>query len=440
MGVELKVDGAFDRENVSDDPLHFYHSRHYLEGVSNVNQLVDIRFVFAAHQLPRGAEFAQLLDPIRKRCMVDTYLIPHETTRVYEDQDVIFGISGTMDHVRQGIHDFLYITVPRAKMFTLWRQCLLVPRVVIHSLIGLRELSATDSTPTYPVESSVPILKKAMARIYGPIRGAKQEHLLTIESCSFSTIMNAIVFVGNMLMEHSVSQDSCHGYYRGGRRSVIPEYMRISWDKDHAKTRMDARVPAGYVLRQEMHLNLKEMHKKRYHLQFIMDIAHAEFLAGEAGAMVRSRCDSLMTDICISDGILGLKGNEDRFRVCNVSGNDLKLVGTACKEIMFWMGNMLLGEWSMNIYIPHRVVLKASEWPCVVFQHSIHSLAEAERQTRKYEPRLEPDEEESVVRIWSRNAEGFQSGILAVLEAIYVRNPNSIPTSDIQPSRNSGSE
>ncbi|KAF9347892.1 hypothetical protein BGX26_000665 [Mortierella sp. AD094] len=442
--VELKVGKTFLRRNNPNNPLLLYHSRAYLEDIPNVNQLVDMRFVFAAHQLPRGAEFAHFAGPLRARHMVDTYLIPHESTQAYENQDVVFGISGTLDRVRSGIHSFLQNTVPRPLKFTLWRFCLLVPRVIIQSLLGSREDTINDYAPKSFIESSVPVLKKALARIYGPICGAEREHLLTIESCSFGIIMNAIGYVGKLLVEHNVPQDSYQGYYRGGRKSVIPMEMKLSWDRGHSTTAMDARVPAGYVLRPEIQSRLKEMHRRRYHLQFIMDVKHAETLSGEGGAMVRRLCGTLKVEICISEGILAKENKEDKFRVCDIGGEDLKSMGAASREIMHWMENMFLSECLICIYIPHRVAAKASEWCDPSFQHRIVSLSEAEYHTKRDRARLEPDEEESVLQIWSQNGDGFQSGVATVLEAIYdrgTRNTGSIGSSNqAQQSMGSGGE
>ncbi|KAF9175822.1 hypothetical protein BGX21_007051 [Mortierella sp. AD011] len=442
--VELKVDQTFLRRNTTNDPLLLYHSRAYLEDIPNVNQLVDIRFVFSAHQLPRGTEFAHFAGPLRAKHMVDTYLIPHESMQAYENQDVVLGISGTLDRVRSGIHSFLRNTVPHPQKFTLWRFNLLVPRVIIQSLLGSREDDFNDYAPNASLESSVPILRRALGRIYGPIRGAEKEHLLTIESCSFSIIMNAIGYVGRMLVEHNVPQDSYQGYYRGGKKSVIPMDMKLSWDSGHSTTAMDSRVPVGYVLRPEIKSRLKEMHRKRYHLQFIMDVEHAKILAGEGGVLIRHHCGTLKVEICISDEILTLENRGDRFRVCDIGGDGLKSIRTASGEIMHWMGNIFLSEYSISIYIPHRVAIKANEWYDPSFQHEIVSLPQAERSTRLNRTRLEPDEEESVLRIWSQKGDGFQSGVATVLDAIYDRgnrNTGSVGSSNqAQQSMGSGGE
>ncbi|KAG0013459.1 hypothetical protein BGZ80_011063 [Entomortierella chlamydospora] len=442
--VELKVDQTFLRRNNTNDPLLLYHSRAYLEDIPNVNQLVDIRFVFSAHQLPRGTEFAHFAGPLRAKHMVDTYLIPHESTQAYENQDVVLGISGTLDRVRSGIHSFLRNTVPHPQKFTLWRFNLLVPRVIIQSLLGSREDDFNDYAPNAPLESSVPVLRRALGRIYGPIRGAEKEHLLTIESCSFSIIMNAIGYVGRMLVEHNVPQDSYQGYYRGGKKSVIPMDMKLSWDSGHSTTAMDSRVPVGYVLRPEIKSRLKEMHRKRYHLQFVMDVEHAKILASESGVLIRRHCGMLKVEICISDEILTLENRGDRFRVCDIGGDGLKSIRTASREIMHWMENMFLSEYSISIYIPHRVAIKATEWYDPSFQHEIVSLPEAERSTRLNRTRLEPDEEESVLRIWSQKGDGFQSGVATVLDAIYDRgnrNTGNVGSSNqAQQSMGSGSE
>ncbi|KAF9110779.1 hypothetical protein BGX27_005890 [Mortierella sp. AM989] len=415
--VELKVEENFLRKSNPNDPLLFYHSRHYLEDIT-VNQLIDIRFVFSAHQLPRGSEFANLVGPIRKKHKVDTYLIPHESTWVYENQDVVFSVSGTLDRVRAAVYDFLLNIVPRSHNFRIWRFCLLVPRIIIQSLTGSRETVIADYAPDIAVESCVPALKKAMARVYGPIRGAKQEHLLSIESCSFTNIIGAVVYVAKMLSDQNVSQDSYQGYYRGGRRSVIPKEMKLSWDRGHSTTLMDAKVPAGYVLRPEIRFNLKEMHKKRYHLQFTMDIEHVENLTGKSGLIVRSRCEKLNVAIYISDELMT---SEDKARVCDVGGSDVASVADACKDIVNWIEKMFLGEWLIGIYVPRRVAIKSSEWTSTHFQHSIISLPEAEHRPGHESCRLEPDEEESILRISSQNAEGFQEGVAAVLDAIYDR-------------------
>ncbi|KAF8939795.1 hypothetical protein BGZ58_008772 [Dissophora ornata] len=231
----LVYDNTFTVESEPDNPLFLYHSRQYLELVTSTDPLVNLRLVFLAHQLPRGSEFANLVGPLRARYMIDTYLIPHETICVHEDDDVVFGLSGTLDRVCQGLREFLLITVPRPDEDSLWELCILVPSRVLHLLTGpgdsLQEDSPIRVTKHGPVESSIPRLMEAKTRSYGPISNARQESIITMASSSLDMIISAINFVGQILLENDDPHESCHEYYRGGQPSVIPT-DRLNETKD----------------------------------------------------------------------------------------------------------------------------------------------------------------------------------------------------------------
>ncbi|KAF9436294.1 hypothetical protein BGZ76_004359 [Entomortierella beljakovae] len=413
--LELNVNETFLHDDDPYDPLLLYHSRLYLSDPPSISQLIDVRFVFAAHQIPRGTEFAHLVGHLRFRHTVDTYLIPHESTSVYEDQDIVFGMTGTLDRVRRALHDFLRSIVPRATKFTLWRFCLLVPRAIVQSLIGSHDdIVITGYAPKRSTESLLPVLRKAMAGIYGPIRGAKQEHLLTLESCSFTTVINAVYFVAKTLGEHNISQDSYQGYYRGGRRSVIPKEMKLMWDNGCIMTNLDPRVPAGYVLRPGVKFNLKEMHKRKFHFQFYLRENQVEMLAGESGVLIRSFCKQLSVSISISDPMLN---SRDFYRRCNIGGDELESIARATVAITDWLNKMLhTREREMVAFIPFRVQAKIQEScaPVIRISESI-KLSEPEGDR----VRLEPDEEEYVLKILWDDEAALHAGIVALLEAMY---------------------
>ncbi|KAF9366941.1 hypothetical protein BGX34_000062 [Mortierella sp. NVP85] len=295
--VQVYGGGLRDKDKL-DDSLFLYHSREYLEPATESDPLVNIRLVFTAHQLPRGADFARLVGPLRKEFTIDTYMIPHESVHVNDDDDVVLGLCGTLERICKGLRALLRSMVPREDGFMIWRLCLLIPVRTIGCLIGSSESTHDNTAHGNQVESSIPCLAKAMGCSYGPIPGARRECLFTIESCSVETIMGAVEYIGKSLIQTDDPNESCHGYYKGGQKTMIPRHVQLPWSLRHMAARMDQRVPAGYILRPEMHGCLRHMQHKRFHLQFLLTVGQALELAGDSGVMFRTF--SIPTDVMVS--------------------------------------------------------------------------------------------------------------------------------------------
>lgn len=466
-----------------DASMFLLHSRSYLDPVTESNPLANIRLVFAAHQLPRGAEFADLVGPLRRDCMIDTYMIPHESVRVREDHDIILGFSGTLERVCDALWALLRQMAPKVSGFMLWRLCLLVPTRCIGYFMGSNETKQYDDLEDRRysrVESSVPCLRKAMGCTYGPLPGARQECLISIESCSLETIMEAVFFIGDGLTKNEDPYESCHGYYKGGAISVIPRHVQLPWNLRDMASRVDRRVPAGYIMRPEMHGCLRVMQNKRYHLQFLLTIEQACGLAGESGAVFRAFHLPKEATVSISDQLLLLNDDDnvpvrlsssrkeavssenevvspkdedvpsrnhassssmnglvspkvefiapktdtlsskDEIRICDIGANELSIVERAVVEIVNWMVVTGLGKSSVvAIYTPERAVARFGSFTTGCFQHSVLSMFDVEQQVRSVTTRLEPAEKEFILRINSRDTVGIQHGVNAILTCIY---------------------
>ncbi|KAG0304894.1 hypothetical protein BGZ98_004859 [Dissophora globulifera] len=205
-----------------ENPQFLYHPWQYLEPLTETDPLVNLRLVFGADQLPSGPEFANIAGPLRIRHMIDTYLIPHEMARAQRDGDVVFGLSGTLDRVCHGLQDFLKTTGATLDDDSFWEPHLLVPSRVMHLLIGARGELQIDSVEQYPADSTISCLRDVMGRGYKPIINAEQESVFSMRSTSLDTIMKAIRFVGQTLLENDDPLESCCDYYRGGEASIIP--------------------------------------------------------------------------------------------------------------------------------------------------------------------------------------------------------------------------
>ncbi|KAG0365635.1 hypothetical protein BGZ54_006359 [Gamsiella multidivaricata] len=438
-GSSLRYDDSSDL----GDAMYLYHSHEYLGPVTESDPLVNLRLVYAAHQLPRGMDFASLVGPLRNDHKVDTYLIPHESALIYDDHDVVFGLSGTGGRVCRGLQAFLQNLNPRTEGFTLWQLCLLIPSKIIHYLTGSAECAQTDKKcaqasdekrENNSIASSIACLKEALGRSYGPIPGAEQESVFTVESCSLGTIMGAIRFIIDIFLSHDEICESCDEYYQGGQPSMIPKRMQLSRRILNKTVRMDRRVPIAYILRPEMHSCLKDMQTRRYHLQFLLNITQARELAGERAAMVRGFGVPKEVVICISDEPAppqdGLISRKDEVRVCDVGGNDPWRIEAAVVEIVIWMATVGLGDWSIEIYIPERTAARlrssgeASERDGKGFRYSIKTPSAGE-QSSCSGMRLEPAEEESTLLIHSLSeSKGIQRAVNTILVATYAVNDN----------------
>ncbi|KAI1295057.1 hypothetical protein EDD11_008049 [Mortierella claussenii] len=410
-------------EGELDSSLFAYHSDQYLKYMTTTTQLVHLRFVFAAHQLPRGVEFTNLTGPLRAHNLVDTYMIPHESNRVHEDHDVVLGLSGARSRVGPAVQEFLCSIAPKQGVFNLWRICLLVPRSVIHLLLHMKLGLPPQEESSRVLDSSIPCLRRAQGRSYGPVPGSTHEYLFSLESCCLDTIKAAIEYVARVLASSDVSQESCEGYYRGARRSIIPKEVRGCWEQREGVTQMHTRVPAGYVLRPEIRSCLKVMHTRRYHLQFILTAEQAALLSGEHGTFVRQLCGSKFVIVCISDQIIP---DKDEVRVCDVGGDELDAITGAVVAIVCWIVEMTLGDWSVGFYIPERMACKLrtyqlrGDWKDQGFQHDVYGLFDVERLARLNVTQLEPAEEEYILKIRSDSqAEGLRFAVAAAMIAMY---------------------
>src|SRR5690554_52968 len=192
---EVLLDEAMFTDSSKPLGLHlYYHTRHYLEPVTTKDPLVHVRFVFAAHQLPRGDEFSDLVGPIRIKHAIDAYLIPHESKPIDYDQDVALGLSGTLDRVCSGLRNLLKKMAPNPEAFSFWRLDLLVQRTLKHLFVGEHD------DPGDSASAVAPCLRRAMGHWYGRIPSANDESILTLQSCSLDTIMNAVNYVGQVFV------------------------------------------------------------------------------------------------------------------------------------------------------------------------------------------------------------------------------------------------
>ncbi|KAF9915791.1 hypothetical protein BX616_005344 [Lobosporangium transversale] len=407
-----------------DDSLHGYHSREYFQLAGDNMPLIHFRLVFSAYQIPRGTEFAALVGPIRSQFVVDTYMIPHESKSVHENQDIVLGISGSTGRVYKAALEFLRKIVPRSGGFTLWKLCILVPSQMVSALFPPLENMATNHSDQLQQESSIPELKSAMTRNFGPVFRASQECLITMESCSLDkTIGSALRYVMRALSEVDVSQDICEGYYRGGRagrRSIIPKNMAVTWDHRGTGSIMDSKVPVGYVLRPEMQSCLKAMHTKRYHLQLLLTMEQVRLMAGEHGSNIRRYCSSKDVTLSISDPLVK---EQDEIRVCDIGGDQAEIFSLAIAVVVSVLARIAQSDWSAKVYIPHRSISILQRQVSRGFHQKIHAV---ENLVRDKEIKLEPAERESILEIICDSDENddnmmksLRQALVSVVDAIY---------------------
>ncbi|KAF9182823.1 hypothetical protein BGZ51_004403 [Haplosporangium sp. Z 767] len=396
--------------------LHlYYHTRHYLEPVTTSDPLVHVRFVFAAHQLPRGDKFSDLVGPVRINHSIDTYLIPHESRPVDHDQDVVLGLSGTLDRVCSGLRNLLQIMAPNPEGFSFWRLDLLVQRTLKHLFVGEHD------DPGDSASAVAPCLRKAMGHWYGCISSANDESILTLQSCSLDTIIDAVNYVGQIFVQEEAALGPCKNFYCGGRPSILPVLTTLHPDVRRMVAQMDRRVPAGYIFRPEMQTCLKSMQRKRYHLQVYLNTAVAVLLFEPIGEPLRRSCESTGVALNISDRIAS---KEDEFRVCDIGADELQSLQESIVGIVSWKVAIIRDDWSVMLYIPERVVLELKNGMMeddrehLGFVHQMMPLQEFGLIGR-CDTRLEPAEKESILWIRSGSSVGIANAVNVVVAMIY---------------------
>jgi hypothetical protein len=249
--------------------------------------------------------------------------------------------------------------------------------------------------------------------------------------------MVAIRYVSQVLMKNDDPLESFDECYQGGEPSVIPQEIRLNFRQQSMASRMHRRVPAGYIMRPEMHSCLKDMQTSRFHLQFLLTTSQARELAGERSTMVRCFGVPKEVTICISDEQIPVKDEQvsdnDEIRVCDIGSDDQSRIEIAVVEIVGWMVMVGIGDWSIKMRIPERVAARLrdshgagerDEKGGRGFRHTILMPPSGESNTRRA-IKLEPAEEESILVIHSLSGgKGIQSAVNTALVATYAVNDN----------------
>ncbi|KAF9273939.1 hypothetical protein BGZ68_001082, partial [Mortierella alpina] len=424
-----KAEDTLSKEYVQADlskqasALFHYHTRQYLETITLSDPMVDIRLVFTAHHLPRGDDFVSLLGPLRVKHLVDTYVIPHEFTIVDEDSDVVLGLSGTVSRVCDALEGLLQSLASQSGGFALWLLYLLVPCPISHLLVGVHEWELGNDMHRGVVDSLIPSFQKVMGRLHGPISVAQDECIFSLQSCSLSTIMEAVMLVGEICSQEVAAVGGCSHFYRGGHPSVLPkEALPHSSDLLLISTTMDPKVPAGYILRPEMRNCIKDLQKTKHHLQLILPTADAQLLTEEQDLILRNFLDPLGASVRISDPI---SVQDDVYRVCDVGADGRAPLVLAVMEVVRWMVKKSLTGWSIKVYIPERVVAAlrspgtASSWKSQGIDFDIKPSLAFGGQAHGDSVALEPAEQESVLLVSQSAAVDIENAVRQVVTMIY---------------------
>ncbi|KAF9986848.1 hypothetical protein BGZ75_001352 [Mortierella antarctica] len=382
-----KADNTSSKEYIQVDfnkqasALFHYHTRQYLEAVTTSDPMVDIRLVFTAHHLPRGDDFVNLLGPLRVKHLIDTYVIPHEFTSVDEDSDVVLGLSGTLSRVCDALEGLLQSLASRSGSFALWLLYLLVPCPISHLLVGVHDWELGNGMHRGVVDSLIPSFQKVMGRLHGPISVAQDECIFSLQSCSLSTIMDAVMLVGEICSQEEAAVGGCSHFYRGGHPSVLPKEIVPHAPDLLMPTALDPKVPAGYILRQEMRNCIKDLQKTPHHLQLILPTADVQLLAEEQDTTLRNLLDPL--------------------------------------------GAGSLAGWSIKVYIPERVVATlrspgtATSWRSQGIDFDIKPSLAFGGQASGDSVALDPAEQESVLLVSQSAAVDIENAVRQVVAMIY---------------------
>ncbi|KAF9940413.1 hypothetical protein BGZ67_007751 [Mortierella alpina] len=423
-----KADNTSSKEYIQVDfnkqasALFHYHTRQYLEAVTTSDPMVDIRLVFTAHHLPRGDDFVNLLGPLRVKHLIDTYVIPHEFTSVDEDSDVVLGLSGTLSRVCDALEGLLQSLASRSGSFALWLLYLLVPCPISHLLVGVHDWELGNGMHRGVVDSLIPSFQKVMGRLYGPISVAQDECIFSLQSCSLSTIMDAVMLVGEICSQEEAAVGGCSHFYRGGHPSVLPKEIVPHAPDLLMPTALDPKVPAGYILRQEMRNCIKDLQKTPHHLQLILPTADVQLLAEEQDTTLRNLLDPLGAGVRISDPI---SIQDDVYRVCDVGADGRTTLVMAVMEVVRWMVKKSLAGWSIKVYIPERVVATlrspgtATSWRSQGIDFDIKPSLAFGGQASGDSVALDPAEQESVLLVSQSAAVDIENAVRQVVAMIY---------------------
>ncbi|KAF9900382.1 hypothetical protein EC991_007438 [Linnemannia zychae] len=410
-------------EEGPDDPLLMVHTRRYLDSVTVNDPLIHFRLVMPAGQLPRGDAFARTSGNLRARHLIDTFLIPHETTHIPSHHDVVLGLSGTLDRVCRALEDLLQRLVHGTEGLVLWRLCFLIPFDIIHLVVDGRREQSTSNPRVKFCRCSLPRLKNAMGRVYDPI-SKTDECVLSLQSSSLDAMLAAARCLGEVLAQEEDTHLLCEEFYTGGWPTIIPAERKLPKELIHTTTNLDRLTPLGYILRPEMRDCLQILRVNRYHIQLLMFSSHTLQLAGEGGDFVRRQCEGRGAFIAFSEEIII---GYDPFRFCDIGSNSSEAIEFALAEIIWWLYELGYEGWVMKVIIPERI---AGSWrsPDAAgrtrrgFHHSVTPLSEVYKSwahTDSFE--LEPSEQESVLSIRSQTKRmGLQEAIRAIHSEIYL--------------------
>ncbi|KAF9403022.1 hypothetical protein BGZ94_004741 [Podila epigama] len=148
-------DRGKDQDDNDDDinPLDLVHSFRHLEFITNDSPLLTLRFVFPSNELfpevvggaagggtggvaagnagigalvteARRKVIVKELAQVRRRHLVDTYMLPHELSPVRCYDDTVLGFTGATKRVYSAIQEFLEHQHPQEDRFFIWRLCI----------------------------------------------------------------------------------------------------------------------------------------------------------------------------------------------------------------------------------------------------------------------------------------------------------------------------
>ncbi|KAF9320992.1 hypothetical protein BG003_004021 [Podila horticola] len=413
-------------------PYVFGHETRYLDMITESDPQVTIRLVFLARQLPRSFAFAQMMAPLRKKYLVDTFMTPNENKAVNSESDTILGISGTLGRVCHALQDFLQDFAPARRGFHVWQLCILIPPEIQGTLVGDYESSLVYNIDDDWCETSVPELHSVLGRRYGPVHGNAQEddHIFTIKSCSLDRIMAAVRYIGEaMIQNEAISGPAIGGFYMGGTPSLIPQSLFAHTGVFSAATDKYAHgLPVGYLVRPEMSRSQLRMLLRPFHLQLTLPNAQAVYL------MSADRLHHLHDHY---KAIIEISHNPDSdTRVCDIGGiNHSDIAKTVAVMVDMLQKasqpgipqSLLHPGWQVRVIVPRRVAdaLDRDETQIVMAAEDVDVVVEEDARGQRIffgnpRERLESSEVEFTAVVWGMgDVQGIEDGIRTILDIMY---------------------
>jgi len=298
-----------------------------LKPENSQDPMAQLRFVFSAYQVPRGAAFALFMNSLQRKRVVDTYLIPFEYEHVRPDQDVVFGLTGPLEAACRLFKKFLVRDGRKSLTGKPYRIHCLVPADL--------HLACFTSGP----RSSWSSTRK---RIEGT-----DESLLTIESKSLRTLLTATKSIGEGL---SMQEDSLHcTFYRGGYPSVIPDNR-----SNDQELHLSSKGPFLGRPENPPENTLDVGGMPRFGLSLLLNHVHAHAVSGEEGVLIRLLLTILGSRFRISSYRLKTPGGT--FFVYEIGAHDLDTLERTVIELTRWTERpALASEWTLRLLLPRGV-------------------------------------------------------------------------------------